>query len=144
MLIDVMREVRNSFWDGYSIRGRFAVSQGRIELPGKFSPGHYVLLRGEFGDSVYLLNKRRNSSVEFNLKNSTNRVYDSAFRLRIPLDFIGLVDEIMEYKKNSPGLGIVSEQFGEYRYTLNQSQKGWETVFRKSLNRYRKMSDILF
>ncbi|MCL2704098.1 MAG: hypothetical protein FWE91_10895 [Defluviitaleaceae bacterium] len=145
MLLTIMREVRNMFWDGYCVNGEIVVKDGKIKLSEDFQSGDYVYLAGVDRNSVYILHKDYKSDEEsyFTLNKTVNRIYTSAFRLNIPIDFLELVTEIEEFGKRSPKGNILSEQFGEYRYTVEKGRGSWETEFAKSLNRYRKMSDPL-
>lgn len=142
MLIDILREVRNSFWDGWKSTGEFVSVEGIIELPGIFAPGNYVLLKSPTNISVYMLHNYPEEQ-KFLLEDTINQTFNSVFRLQIPEDFIRLSKEIEEFRRNTPNSAIVSEQFGEYRYTLGKTNESWELVFKKSLDRYRKMSDPL-
>ena len=149
MLMTVMREVRNGFWDGYRINGVTRVRGGKISLDGDFKVGDYILLFDNGVFEVCILHKSiGKSGKNFSVDIEGDKRYSSTFRLKIPPDFLKLVSEIEEYCKRTPNSGIISEQFGEYRYTMDTGADGrggtWEKVFQKSLNRYRKMHDPLF
>jgi hypothetical protein len=141
----VMREVRNTFWDGYSVTGGFEAVKGRIYLGGGFAVGSHVCLRGSGGFFVAKLDKfnRNRTPGVFRVKGMSDGLYTNVYRLNVPDDFIQLVAEIEKYINASPRSNVVSEQFGGYRYTVEGGRGGWESVFSKALNRYRRMRDPL-
>ena len=144
MFLKVMREVRNTFWDGSRLRRKIVVNGGIIKLNSSFVPGNCVLLRGSQGETVYILHKNERSKAnEFRIDDEVNLTFHTAYRLVVPQDFRELVFDIQEYVNKMPIGNMISEQFGEYRYTARQGDGRWETVYAKSLNKYRKMSDDL-
>jgi len=146
MITAVMKEVRNTFSDGYVRRGEFEVKRGRIEISGDFAVGCHVYLVGKSGGTAVRLGRfdRGRQQGVFRVQGVEDGLYTAVYRLAVPKDFLDVVEQIKEFVKTTPRGGIISEQFGDYRYTLEGgSGGGWETVFSKPLNRYRKMLDDL-
>lgn len=141
MLMAMFREVRNTFYNGYAEKGEFAVIGGKIAVSGYFPENSYALLDGAAGAMAAKVHKDGELGyIETGLPdgNYTGSIY----RLKVPPDFVQLATEIDGYIKANGSRNLVSERFGEYSYTARETV-GWEAVFRKSLDRYRKMGDGL-
>lgn len=143
MVFEVMREVRNTFYDGYSENGSFCVDNGNIVLQGEYWDSCYVLIHGGQHFGVYKMHKNAIQgayTIEEIIDGSFN---GSVYRLDVPSDFIRLVKEIEEYVRKTPESNIISERFGDYSYSISKDTQSWEKVFSTRLNRYRKMMDVL-
>jgi len=147
MILEIMREIRNTFWDGYIYRGKIAVRGGVIDLNDDFVEGDYVFLVGKRGAEVYRL-ERFDEEIGaaagiFKVDTDADTIYEAAYRLTVPKDFSRLAAEIAEYERSKPKNNFAAEQFGSYRYAHGKGGNRWETLYRRALNKYRKMSDRL-
>ncbi|MCL2407822.1 MAG: hypothetical protein FWC95_07825 [Defluviitaleaceae bacterium] len=148
MLLSVIKEVRNTFWDGFATYGEFMMKNGKVSLPEFMNMGNAVILNAGTGTyAAYILprGRRRGDTVSYLLdKNHRGtHIFTGVFRLNLPSDFLVLLGEIEEFIKNNPRNSFASEQFGDYRYSTGNRANCFEDEFRRSLDKYRKMNDTL-
>ena len=141
MLTEICAELRNYFEvpNGRHF-GKFEISGGSIAPLDFLQEGQYFRIVGSvFNDGVY----------QYPATSLTDEVFEGAvWAMALPPSLIALTAEIEDWNKkygelvNSP---YASESFGGYQYSKAfgaESSGGvvkWETVFRKQLNRYRKI-----
>lgn len=150
MLLEIMRECKNFFVVSEET-GTFEIFDGFIQLDKKYLKGQYIAIgrmtanspgsilnAGIYRiiDDVYTL--KRTPPVE-------DEVFSgSVFGLSIPVDFLELVKSIEAFQeKQGTPTNITSESFGVYSESratgADGAPMGWSDVFRKQLNRYRRM-----
>ena len=141
MLTELCAELRNYFEvpNGRHF-GKFEISGGSIAPLDFLQEGqHFRIVGSVFNDGVY----------QYPATSLTDEVFEGAvWAMAVPPKLIALSDEIKDWNEkygelvNSP---YASESFGGYQYSKAfgaESSGGvvkWETVFRKQLNRYRKI-----
>ena len=141
MLTELLAEIRNYFEvpNGRHF-GKFTISGGSIAPLDFLQDGQYFRIIGSvFNDGVH----------QYPVPNLTDEVfYGAVWAMAVPPTLSALAAEINDWNKkygelvNSP---YASESFGGYQYSKAfgaESSGGvvkWETVFRKQLNRYRKI-----
>lgn len=135
MLFEILKHIRNFFPDvSKQKEGKFEVKDGALIPSLSLLEGQYFLIEGSvLNDGVY------NSTT--NLKNETfeGRITP----LKIPKEFLGLVDEIESYMANEKPSNLISESFGGYSYTKATTATGnvasWQNAFGTRLNAWRKI-----
>ena len=141
MLTEICAELRNYFEvpNGRHF-GKFEISGGSIAPLDFLQEGQYFRVIGSaFNDGVH----------QYPASDLTDEVFEGAvWAMAVPPTLIALAAEIKDWNNkygelvNSP---YASESFGGYQYSKAfgaESSGGvvnWETVFRKQLNRYRKI-----
>ena len=141
ILTELCAELRNYFEvpNGRHF-GTFTISGGSIAPLDFLQEGQYFRIVGSvFNDGVY----------QYPATSLTDEVFEGAvWAMALPPSIIALATEIKDWNEkygelvNSP---YASESFGGYQYSKAfgaESSGGvvkWETVFRKQLNRYRKI-----
>lgn len=136
MLDAICAELRNYFVHSLH-HGTFEISGSIISLPDILQDGQYFRIVGSvFNDGVYQYPCNGLTDESF-----TGEVWAMA----VPPALIALADQIEAYAdsdstKPSP---YVSESFGGYSYTKATDTSGaalsWQKMFKKQLNRWRKI-----
>ena len=140
MLEQVLGYLRNWFQVGIHL-GTYTVQDGNITLP-FLADGQYFRIVGSiFSDGLH----RYGPDMEC-LRDET--FTGTIWALAVPKEVIDLSTEIADWQKkygDSAASPYTSESFGGYSYSKPSSageSGGWETVFRSSLNRWRKLREI--
>lgn len=136
MLTEICAEIRNYFEvpNGRHF-GTFTISGGSIAPLDFLQDGQYFRIVGSvFNDGVY----------QYPATSLTDEVFEGAvWAMSLPPDLIALSAKIQKYSEQNPDSGFSSESFGGYSYTRATAPDGsvatWRDVFRKDLNRYRKL-----
>ena len=136
MLTEICAELRNWFVvpNGVHIQ-TYTISGGRIAPLDFLQDGQYFRIIGSvFNDGVH----------QYPAFDLTDEVFHGAvWAMSLPTDLIALSDKIQNYLEKNPDSGFSSESFGGYSYTRATASDGsvatWKDVFRKDLNRYRKL-----
>ena len=136
MLTEICAELRNYFEvpNGRHF-GKFTISGGSIAPLDFLQEGQYFRIIGSvFNDGVY----------QYPATSLTDEVFEGAvWAMSLPPDLIALSAKIQNYLEQNPDSGFSSESFGGYSYTRATASDGsaatWRDVFRKDLNRYRKL-----
>ena len=136
MLTELLAEIRNYFEvpNGRHF-GTFTISGGSIAPLDFLQEGQYFRIVGSvFNDGVY----------QYPATSLTDEVFEGAvWAMSLPPDLIALSAKIQKYCEQNADSSFVSESFGGYSYTKATSPDGsvatWRDVFRKDLNRYRKL-----
>ena len=136
MLTEICAELRNWFVvpDGVHI-GTYTISGGSIAPLDFLREGQYFRIVGSvLNDGVY----------QYSATSLTDEVFEGAvWAMSLPPDLIALSAKIQKYCEQNADSSFVSESFGGYSYTKATSSDGsvatWRDVFRKDLNRYRKL-----
>ena len=136
MLTEICAELRN--WsvvpNGVHIQ-TYTISGGSIAPLDFLQDGQYFRIVGSvFNDGVY----------QYPATSLTDEVFEGAvWAMSLPPDLIALSAKIQNYLEQNPDSGFSSESFGGYSYTRATASDGsvatWRDVFRKDLNRYRKL-----
>ena len=136
MLTEICAELRNWFVvpNGVHIN-TYTISGGSIAPFDFLQDGQYFRIIGSvFNDGVH----------QYPAYDLTDEVFHGAvWAMSLPPDLIDLSVKIQNYLEQNPDSGFSSESFGGYSYTRATSSDGsvatWRDVFRKDLNRYRKL-----
>ena len=136
MLTEICAELRNWFVvpNGVHIQ-TYTISGGRIAPLDFLQDGQYFRIIGSvFNDGVH----------QYPAFDLTDEVFHGAvWAMSLPTDLIALSDKIQNYLEKNSDSGFSSESFGGYSYTRATASDGsvatWRDVFRKDLNRYRKL-----
>lgn len=135
MLFEVMSHIRNYFPSGKYFRGEFKIENGEVVLPFLID-GQYFLIEGSvLNDGVY----------QYPCKDLIDETFVGVVSaLKVPRDFVNLVEEIEEWQKANGTVGkYSSESFGGYSYSLATNADGnpitWENAFASRLNKWRKI-----
>ena len=136
MLTEICAELRNWFVvpNGVHIQ-TYTISGGSISPLDFLRDGQYFRIIGSvFNDGVH----------QYPAFDLTDEVFHGAvWAMSLPTDLIALSDKIQNYLEKNPDSGFSSESFGGYSYTRATASDGsvatWKDVFRKDLNRYRKL-----
>ena len=137
MLEEVLTHLNNWFVAEVHT-GTFTAQDGSIALPFLQDGQYYRICGSVFNDGLYCYGS------ESALKDET---WDGAiWALAIPNTVISLSDEIDSWKKNNEQVTqspYQSESFGGYSYTkasgTDSGSITWQSVFRSTLNQYRKL-----
>ena len=142
MLNEVLKYTKNYFPDaGNEKGGSFTISGGSISLPFLQNGQYFLIENSVFNDGVY----------QYPANGLQDEVFDGYITpLKIPRDFLELVDEIEAWKEkymsiNSPAMSpFTSESFGGYSYSKAAGNAGtaatsWKDAFRARLNEWRKI-----
>lgn len=126
----------NNYFESDIHSGQFAVADNRLDCPFLLDGQYFRITGSVFNDGVYMY-------PAYELKDETFN--GAIFAMSVPADFVALCEEIqafVEDKSNAP-TGYTSESFDGYSYTRATDSAGaaadWRTVFRKRLNRWRKV-----
>ena len=136
MLTEICAELRNWFGvpNGVHIQ-TYTISGGSISPLDFLRDGQYFRIIGSvFNDGVH----------QYPAFDLTDEVFHGAvWAMSLPPDLIALSAKIQNYLEQNPDSGFSSESFGGYSYTRATASDGsvatWRDVFRKDLNRYRKL-----
>lgn len=130
------------------LRNWFTASEDKHEYRGEVIGGVIVLPYLLDGEYFRIFGSRLNDGVyRYPVTGLKAEELDcEIWRMRIPQDVLGLVDEISAYNAdtaNAPS-AYTSESFGGYSYTKGRSGDGvsaysWQDAFRSRLNRWRKV-----
>lgn len=137
-----MKQVNNYFVNTEE-SGQYEIRNGIISLTETYLIGQYIYLCGSIlNDGLYLINDDL-----ITLDGSTDESFSGTiYGLRIPRSFLDLAKDIMAFNESSEGQAsnITSASFGIQSYSwatdANGNRAGWETVFAKRLNQYRRMT----
>lgn len=138
---DFCEEV-NNYFEQTRIFGKFEITDGNIDL-NKYDiqEGQYIRIVGSvFNDGVHKYPIPPNETL-------VDEMFDgSVWAMAVPSSVIAQMEEINQWLQenqstlNSP---YQSESFGGYSYTLKtenaEGGSGWQTHFRKKLDRWRKV-----
>ena len=136
MLTEICAELRNWFVvpNGVNIQ-TYTISGGSIAPLDFLQEGQYFRIIGSvFNDGVH----------QYPAADLTDEVFHGAvWAMSLPPDLIALSAKIQNYIEQNPASGFSSESFGGYSYTRATASDGsvatWRDIFRKDLNRYRKL-----
>ena len=136
ILTEICAELRNWFVvpGGVHIQ-TYNISGGSIAPLEFLQDGQYFRIIGSvFNDGVH----------QYPASDLTDEVFHGAvWAMSLPPDLIALSAKIQNYIEQNPASGFSSESFGGYSYTRATASDGsvatWRDVFRKDLNRYRKL-----
>lgn len=146
MLTQICAEIHNYFsFQQDRFFGDFEIIDGSIVPSVSMLDNQYYRIVGSvFNDGVHKYGDADDILVD------EPKFNGAVWLMRVPEDFIKLVDEIKAWQDkngdivNSP---YQSESFGGYSYTKasgnsNGDSYGWKNVFGARLNRYRKISEL--
>lgn len=134
MAESVMGDINNWFPQSVSA-GEFEIANGSFTSQLGIKDGQYFRIRGSvFNDGLH--------------RWPASDLIDETFQgevwlLAVPALFAETVDKIKEYEAQTKTGPYQSESFGGYSYTLATDSNGaplsWRTVFRSTLNRWRRL-----
>ena len=136
IITEICAELRNWFVvpNGVHIQ-TYTISGGSIAPLDFLQEGQYFRIIGSvFNDGVH----------QYPASDLTDETFHGAvWAMSLPPDLIALSAKIQNYIEQNPASGFSSESFGGYSYTRATASDGsvatWRDVFRKDLNRYRKL-----
>lgn len=136
MLTDICTELCNYFVMPNGVHmDVFRIKDGTIAPLDFLQEGQYFRIVGSvFNDGVY----------QYPAYDLTDETFDGAvWALAIPREVVKLAEEIESYTKTEAAKPspFVSESFGGYTYqkAYNDGDNSWQTVFKKRLNKYRRI-----
>lgn len=134
MLQEVLGNIHNWFVKDIK-KDEFTISNGTLDLSGLVQDGQYFRVVGSiFNDGLYVY-----PYSEFKDETFKGEIW----ALAVPQEVIDLAEDIEEWSRKNPDSAYVSESFGGYSYTKGTAADGqaakWQDVFRRRLNRWRKM-----
>ena len=135
MIDDICGYLKNYFEQGiYS--GSYTIENGSVSLDFLQDGQYFRIVGSVFNDGVY----------QYPATDLTDETFDGAiWAMALPRAFLAVCEEIETYC-SSPQSTITpytSESWGGYSYTKSTDstgvQAGWQTLFAKKLNRWRKL-----
>lgn len=137
MLEDICGHLNNWFTEPEDIHaGTFTVKNGELVLPYLSSGQHFRIVDSVFNDGVYQYGICRLCEETFN---------GAVWAMKVPPALFDLAEEIAAWQEKygeAASAPYQSETIGVYSYTKESGDKGvmnWQSVFRKRLNRWRKL-----
>ena len=135
MLDEICAHIRNYFIQSI-YHGRYEIKNGSIVPLDFLKDGQYFRIVGStLNDGVY----------QYPTAELTDEVFSgSVWAMAVPPTLIALADEIEAFTKSDEGkpTAYTAESFAGYSYSKatdeNGVSAGWETVFAKRLNKWRK------
>lgn len=133
-LYDLMNKCNNYFISDYE-NGDFVIQNKVIELNGNYKVNQYIrIINSLFNDGIYKIVKIDGKKIE--LDNGVDEEFNGyVCGLRVPNDFIKLLDKINEYEKRIKK-GISSESIPNYSISYNNED--YSIVFKGELSKYNK------
>lgn len=138
----VCQEVKNYFIqkDVDIHASNYVISGGSISPVPFLKDGQYYRIVGStLNDGVYEHGTDDTDLVD-------EEFFGAVWAMRVPRDFVALVDEIQEWETNHAAAlsgPFSSESFDNYSYTLAKSEGGgaytWKDHFKGKLNGYRRL-----
>lgn len=130
--MEVMRSVNNYFIDA-SLIGEFTIEAGAL-INVELLVGSYIMIEGSaLNDDVYKVGEDIGLIDEV----FTGTIH----KLKVPRDFIRLVDEIKAFNDSVP-VGVASESYDGFSQSfLSGDNANWTISFKSKLNRFRRMYD---
>ena len=136
MLEDVCRHLNNWFTEPEEIRsGTFTVEGGELDLPYLAEGQHFRIVGSVFNDGIHCYGMRELLSETFT---------GTVWAMKVPPAVEALAEEIAAWQEKygeAASGPYQSESFGGYTYTKasGDGSADWQSVFRKRLNRWRKL-----
>lgn len=134
MLNEVLDVLHNHF-EVSTHYGEYEILGGTLFLDNIADGQYFRIIGSVFNDGVY----------EYPCYELTDEMFTGTVQLlAIPKELIELVEQIKQYiEKNPENTPFVSESWNGYSYTKSTGSNGavigWQTVFAKRLNRWRKI-----
>lgn len=126
----------NNYFECDIQSGSFTVENNTLECPFLLNGQYFRIVGSVFNDGVHMYPAHDLKDETFN---------GAIYAMCVPVSFVEMCDEIQAFaedKGNAP-TGYTSESFDGYSYTKATDSTGaaadWRTVFRKRLNRWRKV-----
>lgn len=137
MLETVLNHLHNWFLiPGAARAGTFVIVSGKLEADFLKDGQYYRITGSVFNDGLH-----RYPYDEGNYL--TDETFDgTVYPLAIPKSVIKISEEIKTWCDKNPQTDKVSESFDGYSYTRNAAgtdSSGWQAVFRKELNEWKKV-----
>lgn len=137
MLEEICAHLHNFFtaWKGVH-RGAFRIENGTVSLPFLAAGQYFRIVGSALNDGVYC----------YPPANLTDEVFfGEIWAMKVPKGLLRLAADIESWQE-AQGERVLtpfrSERFAGYEYRLRDDAGGaaaWQTVFRRRLNRYRKL-----
>lgn len=163
MLTEVMDEILNHFARNKQTgrlhgaeTGDFILSNGKIAVNSTYLVGQYIAIAGSvLNNGVYRVEEFSDGVITIKESDVNDKIWGEEFTgtiysLRVPEDFVQLVDKIKKFTETSAGQAsnIVSASFGiqsqSFGTDSNGVRAGWQTVFRKELDKHKRYTvDII-
>lgn len=135
MLYEILRHIRNFFPDLQNQKeAEFKIQDNKISPSFFVNQGQYFLIEGSaLNDGVYQLGDDLTDETFFG----------TVTPLKIPKEFLKLVEEIESFVANDKPTAFTSESFGGYSYSRGTTSTGktasWQNAFGTRLNAWRKI-----
>ena len=138
-LYDVLLEINNFFVRDYEcIEAEITTTKIIGSFNNNYVAGQYIRVLGSIlNDGVYKITNVTGTelTLDATLQAETERTI-TVYGLVIPSSFITLANEIIAKGSNE---AVASESVSRYSVTYGEGGKSWASVYKKSLDRYRKM-----
>ena len=147
MLEQICLEIRN-FFLVERVHGTYTIQSGILSpLPDGIKQGNYFRIVGSAShDGVYMRQAETGELLSRPSGSDDDETFSgSIWVMRVPPAFVTLAGDIKAYAESDAGKAsaYVSESLGGYTYTKATGENGaplrWQDVFRKDLNKYRRM-----
>lgn len=137
MLEQILMHLNNWFLVPYGVHdGTFEVKDGSITLPFLASGQYFRICGSVFNDGLH----------KYPASDMTDETFTgTVWALAVPKQIATLADEITEWSEKNQPSAYTSESFGGYSYSKatgsNGTAVGWQEVFKKQLDPYRKIKE---
>ena len=137
MLETVLNHLHNWFLiPGAARAGTFIIVSGKLEADFLKNGQYYRICGSVFNDGLHRYPYDEGDYL-------TDETFEGEiFPLAIPKSVIELAEKIKKWRTENPETDKVSESFDGYSYTRNNTNSdssGWQAVFRKELNVWKKV-----
>lgn len=158
MLSEVMNSINNYFatdrttGDLYGAEsGTFTLDSGKIAVCGKYLVGQYIAITGSvLNNGVYRVEDFTDGVITIKESDANDKLWGETFEgtiysLRVPQDFLQLVDKITKFTESELGQAsnVTSASFGIQSFSFGTNsagvRAGWADTFRQELSKYRRM-----
>ena len=134
-----MLEINNFFVKDYEC-DNFTITSNKItgDFESTYVAGQYIRLSGSIlNDGVYKITNvtATELTLDATLQAETERTI-TVYGLVVPSSFITLANEIIAKGSNE---AVASESVSRYSVTYGEGGKSWTSVYKKALDRWRKL-----
>ena len=146
MITEVMNHLNNHFIHSYESIS-LVISKHTIsgEFGKTYIAGQYIYILGSIlNDGAYKITEVDGDTITLDATLQAETSSCTLWGCRIPTDFISIVADITAFHTaNSGNENVAAEKVGNHSVTyVSGADNTWQSVFRKRLNRYRKMHGV--